>query len=168
MTMFARLTAGAALIALASCAEDKPAPAAPEVPATLPAGLYQVDSEVTQLRSADKTTPATRMKLGDKTTMQACVAADGAPDMAMFVDAGDKCEVTNSYTRSGRISVQYQCSRKGRGSLYSAADGKYSADGFEALVNMSTSFSGAGDYQVTRRVTARRTGDCPPGGAPKA
>ena len=54
------------------------------------------------------------------------------------------------------------------GNLYPAADGNYTADGFEAVVNMSTAFAGSGDYRMTRRLTARRTGDCPPGGAPKA
>lgn len=165
-----RLAAVAVLgLALAGCGESKaPAPVVAEVPATLPAGLYDVASEVTALASTDKTTPATRLKQGDKSTIKACVAADGTPDMAMFVDPGDTCSATASYARSGRISVQYQCSRPGRGPLYPAADGIYTADGFKAVVNMATSFSGSGDYRLARSITATRVGDCPAGGAPKA
>ena len=64
---------------LAACGGEKAAPVAEEAPATLAAGLYEVSSEVTQLASTDNSTPATKLKLGDKGTIQACVAADGKP-----------------------------------------------------------------------------------------
>ena len=146
---------------LAACGQEAARPVAAEVPKTLPAGEYEVAGEVTKLASADKTTPATRLKPGDKATLRACVAADGTPDPAMFVEAGDKCTVNNSYGRSGRMSVQYTCQRAGKGDVFVNADGNYKADSFEAVVVAASAFSGTGDYNLTRRLTARRIGACP-------
>ena len=46
--------------------------------------------------------------------------------------------------------MQYQCSRPARGNVYPAADGNFTADGFEAVVTVGTAFSGDGDYNLTR------------------
>lgn len=160
MTM--RLIGIFALAVLAAgCSSEAAKPVEVEKPKTLTAGEYELSSEVTKLVSTDKSVPATKLKMGEKATTRACVAADGTPDPAMFVEAGDSCSVTNSYVRSGRLSLQYQCSRKGHGNLYPNADGDFTADGFEAIVTAATSFSGSGDYSLTRHVTAKRVGNCP-------
>ena len=162
MKAIVQLMAAAAVLALAGCGEEKAAaPAVAETPKTLAAGEYEMTSEVTKLASADKSTPATKMKMGDKTTSKGCVGDDGVPDMALFVESGDKCTATSSYVRSGRLSIQYQCNRPGHGSLYANVDGNITADGFEAVVNSSTSFSGTGDYNLSRHLTAKRVGNCP-------
>ena len=97
---------GAAML-LAACGGDKPAPAQQEAADALKAGLYEVTSEVTALSSTDNTTPFTKLKVGDKTTVKACVSADGKPAPELFAEAeGDKCEIKNSYIRNGRMSAQ--------------------------------------------------------------
>ena len=149
------------LALLAGCGNKAPAPAAVEKPKTMVAGEYEVVSEVTKLASIDKSIPASALKLGDKAVIRACVAADGTPDPAMFIEAGDTCTVTNSYGRSGRLSVQYACTRSGKGELYPNADGNFTADGYKALVTVGTSFTGDGDYSLTRTLTAKRVGACP-------
>ena len=121
-------------LASAGCGSEAPKPVAVETPKTLVAGGYEVLSEVTKLASADKSTPATRLKMGDKETIRACVAADGIPDPAMFVEAGDACTATNSYVRSGRMSVQYSCNRPGKGELFVNADGNFTADGYKTCL----------------------------------
>ncbi len=146
--------------ATAACGGEAPKPAV-EKPKTLVAGEYEVVSEVTMLASADKSTPATKLKMGDKQTIRACVAADGTPDPAMFVEAGDKCTVNNSYSRLGRLSVQYTCNRAGKGDVNLNADGNFTADGYEVLVTAGSSFPGDGDYNLTRKLTAKRLGACP-------
>ena len=161
-----RMLIGAAALLLSGCGQEAPQkPAEPSAPATLPAGAYDIVSEVTKLVSTDKSTPATKLKLGEKQTIHACVAADSTPDMAMFMEAGDDCTATNSFARSGRLSYQFQCSRKGKGGLYPNVDGNYTATGFEALVTVASAFPGDGDYSLTRHLTATRTGNCPPAGA---
>jgi len=150
---------------VAGCGSEAQKPVAAEKAKALTAGEYEVSGEVTKLQSADKATPATVAKMGEKTTTRACVAADGKIDPAMFVEAGDSCTATNSYVRSGRLSVQYQCSRPGNGSVYPAVDGNFTAEGFEAVVTVGTAFAGEGDYNLTRRLTAKRVGDCPATGA---
>ena len=160
--------AATGLVMLAGCGSEEPAPAAPEKAQALTPGEYEISSEVTKLASADKTTPATSLEMGEKSVTRACVAADGALDPAMFVEAGDTCTVQNSYVRSGRMSIQYQCSRPGKGNLYPAADGDFTADGFEAVVTVGTTFPGDGDYTLTRKLAAKRVGDCPAGGAETA
>lgn len=167
MTKMITLTAIAAASMLASCGSEVPKPAKTETAKSLSAGEYEISSEVTKLASADKTTPATSMKMGDKSVTRACIATDGKLDQAMFVDAGDTCTAQSSYVRSGRLSVQYQCNRKGRGFVYPAADGNFTADSFKAVVTVGTAFSGDGDYNMTRMLDAKRVGDCPAGGAAK-
>ena len=157
----------ATLAMLAACGSEAPKPAAVEKPKTMVAGEYEVVSEVTKLASADKSTPATTLKMGDKQVIRACVAADGTPDPAMFVEAGDACSVTNSYLRSGRLSVQYTCNRPGKGEFYPNADGNFTADGYKALVTVASAFPGDGDYTLTRTLTAKRVGACPAAGAAK-
>ena len=93
------------------------------------------------------------------------IRPDGTPDPAMFVEAGDTCSVTNSYGRSGRLSVQYSCQRAGKGELFTNADGNFTADGYEAIVISASTFPGDGDYDLTRRLVARRVGACPAGAA---
>ena len=147
--------------ATAACGGEASKPAAVEKPKAMVAGEYEVLSEVTMLASADKSAPSTKLKQGDKQTIRACVAADGTPDPAMFVEAGDKCSVNNSYARSGRLSVQYTCNRAGKGDIDLNADGNFTADGYKVLVTGGSSFPGDGDYNLTRTLTARRIGDCP-------
>jgi hypothetical protein len=163
---------GVASLALAvtACGGEKKqeAAAAEEAPATLAAGLYEVSAEVTQLASTDKTTPATKLKQGDKQVVKACVAADGKPAPELMAEAGDKCEIKNSYIRYGRMSAQMSCSRDGHvGYVMPAMMGSYSADGFEGEINTLTYFNEDGDYRMTQKVTAKRVGDCPAGGAAK-
>jgi hypothetical protein len=160
MTM-RHLIAVTMIAALAACGGEAPKPAAVEKPKSLVAGEYEVMSEVTMLASADKTTPATKLKKGDKQTIRACVAADGTPDPKMFVEAGDKCSVNNSYGRSGRLSVQYTCNRAGKGDINLNADGNFTADSFKVIVTAGSSFPGDGDYTLTRMLNAKRLGECP-------
>ena len=158
-------------LALAACGGEKKqeAAAAEEAPATLAAGLYEVSAEVTQLAPTDKTTPATKLKQGDKQVVKACVSADGQPDPALLGEAGDKCEIKNSYIRNGRMSAQMSCTREGQsGYVMPAMMGSYSADGFEGEISTLTYFVAEGDYRLTRKVTAKRVGDCPAEGPPKA
>ena len=63
--------AGLALALVACGGEKKQEAAVEEVPATLAAGLYEVSAEVTQLASTDNTTPATKLKQGDKLVAKA-------------------------------------------------------------------------------------------------
>jgi hypothetical protein len=165
---------GGLALALAACGGDKKekaaATAAEAVPAKLAGGLYQVDSEVTQLSSTDKSTPATKLKQGEKQVIKACVSAEGLPDPALLGEVGDKCEIKNSYIRNGRMSAQMSCTREGQsgGYVMPAMMGTYSADGFEGEINTLTYFVAEGDYRLTRKITAKRVGDCPAEGAAKA
>lgn len=158
------LCMGGLALALAACGGGKQDQAAvEEAPATLAEGLYELSAEVTQLASTDKTTPATKLKQGDKVTTRACVGADGKPAPELLGEAGDKCEIKNSYIRMGRMSAQMSCSREGQaGYVMPAMMGSYSADGFEGEINTLTYFTADGDYRMTRKVAAKRVGDCPP------
>lgn len=156
--------AGLAL-ALAACGGEAPRQeeAAQKPPETLAAGLYEVSAEVTALASTDKTTPATKLKLGDKVMTRACVGAGGKPDPALLADEeGDKCEIKNSYVRYGRMSAQMSCTRGDmQGLVMPAMAGSYGDGTFEGDINTLTYFVADGDYRMTRKVTAKRVGDCP-------
>ena len=158
-----------AAVMLAACGGETQAPAQEAADALKP-GLYEVTSEVTALASTDKTTPFTKLKQGDKTVIKACVAADNKPAPELFAEAeGDKCEIKNSYIRNGRMSAQMSCTREGHsGYVMPAMMGSYSADGFEGEVTTLTYFVENGDYRLTRKISAKRVGDCPAEGAAKA
>jgi hypothetical protein len=153
---------GAAML-LAACGGEKPAPAQEEAADALKAGLYEVTSEVTALVSTDNTTPFTKLKVGDKTTVKACVSADGKPAPELFAEAeGDKCEIKNSYIRHGRLSAQMSCAREGkRGEVMPAMMGSFKADSFEGEITSLSYFVEDGDYRMSRKVSAKRIGDCP-------
>ena len=156
---------GAAMM-LAACGGEKPATVEAAADA-LKAGLYELTSEVTALSSTDNTTPFTKLKVGDKTTVKACVGADGKPAPELFAEAeGDKCEIKNSYIRHGRLSAQMSCAREGkRGEVMPAMMGSFKADSFEGEITSLSYFVEDGDYRMSRKVSAKRVGDCPAAGA---
>jgi hypothetical protein len=159
--------AGLALL-MAACGGAKPAPAE-EAAAKLNAGLYELSSEVLLLASTDKTTPATRLKQGEKDMIKACVAADGKPAPELLGEPGDKCEIKNSYIRNGRMSAEMSCTRDNpTGPVMPAMTGSFKADSFEGEITTLTYFNKDGDYRMTRKVSARRVGDCPAAGATEA
>ena len=159
----------AGTILLGGCGSGGDAPAKTAAAAKLGAGLYEVTAEVTSLTSTDKSAPATKLKQGDKVAARACVAADGTPDAALVGEAGDSCTTPSSYVRNGRMSVQLVCRRAGdSGGVMVTMDGKFTADGFEGSAQSETQFVGTGDYKMTRKLTAKRVGDCPAAGAPAA
>lgn len=147
-------------LVLTACGEQ--AATGPDaVPDTLPAGQYQVAAKVEALRSTDKTTPATKFKIGDTLTTSACVAKDGKPQAALFAGAGETCSAKDSYVRSGRLNASYSCTRPGHpGEVMVSADGRYTADSFTAKTTTTTYFAGAGDYVMVAALTAKRVGEC--------
>jgi hypothetical protein len=150
----------AATMMLAACGGEKPAPVE-EAPATLAGGLYELSSEVTLLASTDNTSPATKLKQGDKTVIKACVA-DGVPAPELLAEEGDKCEIKNSYIRNGRMSAQMSCTREGKsGPVMPAMMGSFKGDMFEGEISSMTYFVENGDYRMTRKISAKRVGDCP-------
>lgn len=153
---------------LAGCSGSD-APTKAEIAAKPGAGLYEVTADVASLTSTDKTAPATKLKLGDKVAIKACVGADGKLDPALLGEAGDTCTSPSSYVRNGRLSVQLVCKRAGdNGSIMVTTDGKFTADTFEGQAQSETQFYGDGDYRMTRKLTAKRVGDCPAGGVKAA
>ena len=85
---------------------------------------------------------------------------DNAIDGAAFAEAGESCEASETYIRSGRLSMQLRCNRPGKGSITHTVDGDFKADSFTAQVISGSYFSGTGDYEMTRSLTAKRVGDC--------
>ena len=156
----------AATMMLAACGGEKAAPAKEEAPAKPVAGLYELTSEVTLLESTDKSTPATKLAKGEKSVIKACVTDKGVPAPELLAEEGDKCEIKNSYVNYGRISAQMSCSRSGRsGYVMPAMIGSFKADSFDGNINTLTYFVENGDYRMERKVSAKRIGDCPAGGA---
>ena len=157
------IAATAALFVSACGGEAPQENKAVETPDTPTAGQYQASWTVTALRSIDKTTPATNLKDKATGTSTGCVDTSGAIDPALFAEDGDECTIGSKYIRSGRISMDVKCSRKGApGEVRQSISGSYTADGIEAEVSTSTYLSGTGDYAMTRTFTAKRAGECAP------
>ena len=152
----------ALLLPLAGCDSDAPAPVAEEKgpPAIFPAGEYEISALTETLRSADKTTPATKHKVGTSEVQKICSPAGPKPASALFADKGDSCTSTSDYAKNGRINMSYRCQRPGRGLLTLTLDGKFDENSFEVEVATGTYFSGQGDYVLTQRLKGKRPGDC--------
>ncbi len=153
---------------LGACSGDSATEAKKETRAdTLKPGEYEFTAKVDAVRSTDNSIPATGMKVaaaGDAPAAgRVCVGDDGTIDPMTFAEAGDKCTPSSSYMRGGRMSLQFNCARAGRGQLTQLVDGNFTADSFEAKVSTSSYFSGDGDYAMTRTLTGKRVGDCPAG-----
>lgn len=156
------LIAATAAGLVTSCSGDEPkAKAVEEVAAVLRPGEYELVAKVDELRSTDKTTPDTKSKVGaDPVTSRTCVGRDNSLDTATFAEAGESCTASESYMKNGRMNLQYKCSRPGKGQLTQLVDGDFKADSFTAQVRTATYYSGSGDYELVRSVTAKRVGEC--------
>jgi hypothetical protein len=154
--------AAIAALGLAGCSGDPPKPQDQAQGAELAPGLYEASWTVTELRSTDKTDPATELTVGATGTAEACIGEGPAVDLALFAIESDECSPTTSYTRGGRINIQMQCKRANEdGPVMQTVTGTSTADGFQAEISTSTYFRGFGDYSMMRTITGQRTGDCP-------
>lgn len=137
--------------------------AAAEPPATFPAGQWEVTSEVTAFRQADKGAPKIKVVVGDKATNSACVAASEGqkPNPALFVGEGYQCSYQNAYARKGMVNGSLTCTMKGLdGSVMVNAEGHYTADTFDGTATTTTALYSDGDVVFTRKLSAKRTGEC--------
>jgi hypothetical protein len=151
-----------AAIVVSACSEEAPVKEEQSA-ASLAGGQYEASWKVTNLRSVDKTTPATNLKQDASGTTLACIADDGTIDLALFAEDGDTCKVNNPYVRNGRIGLDVSCTREGTGGeIRQSVNGTFKADNLEAEVTSATYLAGEGDYAMTRTVTAKRVGICPP------
>lgn len=155
------LTAAAAAV-VTSCSEG---PAQQEAqaqqPGALAPGMYEASWTVTELRSTDKTDPATSQTVGATGTTKACVREGPVIDPALFAEDKDECRPTTSYARGGRLNLQMQCKRPDEaGPVMQTVTGTSTADSFEGEISTSTYLTGYGDYSMVRTVKGRRVGDC--------
>jgi hypothetical protein len=147
-------------LAAAACSGgDDSANQAAAVPATLPAGTWQADFEVTRFTSVGGPTPALKAKQGDKEQASSCVPeADRAkPAPELFAGTGYSCTYQNSYIKDGMINAALSCTRPElKGEVHMAMQGSYTADGFEGTVD-SNSYLPGGNFTMTRKVKAKVT-----------
>ena len=146
---------------VAGCSDDAPqANTVEETAAALTPGEYELVAKVDELRSTDKTTPATKSKVGgDPVTTRTCIGPENKMEPATFAEAGETCTQSDSYMRNGRISLQFKC-RAGQGDLTQLVDGDFKKDSFTAQVRTATYFAGSGDYELVRSFTGKRVGEC--------
>ena len=155
------IVAALGAMALAACSEEPKQPP-PQQKAALTPGEYEASWTVTELRSTDKTDPATSLTVGATGNAKACIQEGPAVDVALFAERSDECTSTNSYVRGGRMNIQMRCKREGEaGPVMQTMTGTSTAEGFEGEISTSAYLTGFGDYSMIRSVTGRRIGDCP-------
>ncbi|MBV9932151.1 MAG: DUF3617 family protein [Alphaproteobacteria bacterium] len=145
--------------------EKKPA----EVPALLPAGTWTVASEITALRSLDKTTPAIKAKVGDKDSLTVCVDKPGPqPPANMFAGTGYECGYKSAYIKDGMLNATIDCRRADvDGSIMMTVQGSYTATGFTGTAETTAYLPGAGDFAMSRTLTGSvKGGACTPAPPP--
>ena len=158
------VAAAAALVA--GCGNSSNEKAQAEASATaLQPGEYALTWSDTQRDPAAKVTPASASdsQTDDSPAFaeRACISADGAIEPAAFGETGDQCHMVNSYVRNGVLNVQVGCTEEGKGTVTHIASGSFTAaDSFDASVETSTDFTGEGNYKMTRKLAAKRVGEC--------
>jgi hypothetical protein len=158
------IAAAAAAVALAGCSEQAPEQQQPQQRAALSPGLYEASWTVSELRSTDKTDPATKLTVGTDGSARGCIQQGPVIDMALFAEGSDECKPSNSYARGGRINIQMQCAREGDpGKVMQTVTGTSTAETFEGEISTSTYLAGFGDYSMIRTVKGRRVGECEAG-----
>ncbi len=156
------IAAGAAFL-VTGCGGEEPQQNQSAAAGELSPGQYEASWKITQLRSTDKTTPATNLKQDMSGTTLGCVGPKNAFDLRLFAEDGDECTEDSRYARNGRINLSLACKREGAGGeIRESVHGTYKADRFEAEVSTTTYLSGDGDYALIRMVDAKRVGECPP------
>jgi hypothetical protein len=153
-------------LAAAACSGgDRTDNQAAAVPATLPAGTWQANFEVTKFASVGGPTPALKAKPGDKEQASSCVpeAQRARPAPELFAGAGYSCTYQNSYIKDGTINAAIACTRPElKGGVNMSVQGSYDADSFEATVDGSSYLPG-GNFTMTRKVKGKLTpGACQP------
>ncbi len=144
---------------------------AEEVPATMEAGEWETNWELSSIRSVDKTTPAVKGAVGDKESGKSCIAEAerASPPPQLFAGAGYDCDYKSSYIKNGRINASLDCKRAGvSGQFLMSVSGSYTKDAFEGTVGTTTYLPGEGDFEMNRKISGRRTGPTctPEEGAP--
>lgn len=148
-------------VALAACSEQAPQNQAQPSKALTP-GLYEASWTVTEVRSTDKTDPATKLTVGATGKAEACIMEGPAIDLELFAEGDDECKPSNSYVRGGRMNIQMQCKRPDEpGPVMQTMTGTSTAQGFQGEISSSTYLAGFGDYSMIRTVSGKRLGDCP-------
>lgn len=154
--------AAVAAVTLVACSEDAPQQNRAQTKAALTPGLYEANWTVTEVRSTDKTDPATKLTVGATGKAEACIQRGPVIDLELFAEGDDECRPTNSYVRGGRINIQMQCRRPDEaGPVMQTMTGTSTADGFQGEISTSTYLTGFGDYSMIRTVSGKRVGDCP-------
>jgi hypothetical protein len=147
------------LMAACSGGEEKKAEVVVD---TMRAGQWETTVDVASFRSTDKATPALKAAAGDKSTVLACIEEGDAkkPKPELFAGEGYECDYKSSYIRKGRINASLECKRDAlKGQIMMTVQGKYTADSFEATVDTLSYLPGEGDFEMSSKITGRRTGD---------
>lgn len=160
------------VLALAACSEgEAPKQDQPEAApaAQLSAGQWEVTGQVANLTQRDKSPPAIKAAVGDKTTAASCVAeADTRkPPPALFVGEGYDCTYRDIYMSGGRLNATLACKHPDlKGNVAVSVNGRYTADTLEATSIIETSLFSGGDVRVETKLNGRRTGACTAPAAP--
>jgi hypothetical protein len=136
-------------------------------------GQWEIGSEVAAFRSMDKAVPVLKAAVGDKSTATACIepGKEAKPPPEMFAGAGYECDYKDTYLSAGRMVVSMECERGGvNGKINVAVEGNYTGDSFQATASTASLLPGEGDFEMSRKLTGRRTGPAcaaPAAGSPK-
>jgi len=117
---------------------------------------------------------AMRAMMGQPQTRSSCLTPEQAANPAGSIAApggGDNagCQFEPNPFANGTINLRGTCTNPQRGNLQMTMTGNYTATTMEATVNQTMSAPpntpGPQSIRLEGRMTARRTGDCPAGGA---
>jgi len=148
-------------LAAAACSGGGEENKAAEAADAMQAGQWEVSSEVSAFRSADKSTPALKAAAGDKSSAPACIEAgkEDKPPAAMFAGVGYECDYKDRYISGGRINLSMECEREAlEGTVVVSVQGTYTGESFEGTTTATSFLPGDGDFVMNSKISGRRTG----------
>ena len=149
------------LFLAAACSGGGEENKAVEVADSLPAGQWEISSEVSDFRSTDKATPALKAVAGDKMAMPVCIEAgkEDKPPPEMFAGVGYECDYKDRYISGGRINLALECEREAlEGKVMVSVQGTYKGDSFEGTSTATSFLPGDGDFVMNSKISGRRSG----------
>jgi hypothetical protein len=149
------------LCLLAACSGGGGENKAEQAADALQAGQWEVSSEVSDFRSTDKSAPALKAAVGEKSAALACIEAgkEKEPPAALFAGAGYECEYKDRYVSGGRLNLSLECGRHGlQGKVGISVQGSFTGDSFEGTTTATSFLPGEGDFVMNSKIGGRRTG----------
>lgn len=160
------------LFGAAGCGGGSQKADAPAAAIELQPGQWEMTTQITNLSMTQGQQSMTKTD-AKPITVSNCITREQIkqPQPSLFSDSKGSCSYDNFYMTNGRLNAAMKCTLPdGTSNINSTIDGSFTADTMTAEVRTVSSTAGAGNFQMSAKLTGKRVGECttPPTEPPKS